>query len=295
MRFLLGVVAFASLVYASAWNQAPAQTPVASPAPAASAAPAATPAASPSPPSDPCGSILSIVNRPTFGTGVCTVRTGEFDIENGYTNTVTTGSGGGNFVVYPQSLIRFGTFDPHFDLEFGAPSEARTSVGAPVVSGATDLSLGAKYELGYTSNFLYGVNAVVTVPSGTHAFTAGNAQFTGNFNWAYTVNSVIGVAGTLGANAFSGANSSGAPQSYFAFTPTLSVTAALPGPSELIAEYAFFSSAGPNLGGKSWFDFVYVRDFGGSVQFDVEYGFSPTLIGGQRQHYVGAGLSFLHQ
>ncbi len=116
---------------------------------------------------------------------------------------MTTGSGGGNYVVYPQSLIRFGTFDPHFDLEFGAPSAARTSVGGSVVSGATDLSLGAKYELGYTSNFLYGVNAVVTVPSGTQGFTAGNAQFSGNFNWAYTLNSVVGVAGTLGANAFS--------------------------------------------------------------------------------------------
>ena len=288
MKPALAFVAFASLVWASS-RVAGAQA-----SPAASPAPAATPAPSASAPSDPCGSILSIVNRPTFSTGVCTVRTGSFDIENGYTNTVTTGIGGGNYVVYPQSLIRFGTFDPHFDLEFGAPSAARTSVGGSVVSGATDLSLGAKYELGYTSNFLYGVNAVVTVPSGTQAFTAGNAQFSGNFNWAYTINSVFGINGTLGANAFSASNSGGTPQSYFAFTPSLEITAGLPGPSELVAEYAFFSSAGPNVGGKSWFDFVYVRDFAGSLQFDVEYGFSPTPIAGQRQHYLGAGLSFLH-
>src|SRR5215472_3278011 len=70
----------------------------ASPAPSASPSPAAS--ATPSAPSDPCGSILSIVNRPSFGTGVCTVRTGHADIENGYTNLVTTGPGGGNTATY---------------------------------------------------------------------------------------------------------------------------------------------------------------------------------------------------
>jgi hypothetical protein len=261
-------------------------------APSAPPGPSVSP--SPSPPSDPCSSILSIVNRPTFGTGVCTVRTGQFLIENGYTNTTTTGFGGGNTALYPQSLLRFGTSDAHLDLEFGAPSEERSSVGGPAIGGATDLSLGAKYELGYTSNFLWGVNAVVTVPSGSAAFTAGNAQFTGNFNWGYTINSVLGLAGTMGVNAFSATNSGGVPQSYFAFMPSLEVTAGLPGPSQLAAEYAYFSSAGPNEGGKSWFDFVYARDLGSHVQVDVEYGFSPTLINGQKQDYVGAGVSFMH-
>ncbi len=85
----------------------------------------------PSAPSDPCGSILSIVNRPTVTTGVCTVRTGHFDVETGYTNTTTTGTGGGSSVIYPQPLIRIGTANPHFDLEFGPPSYATTSVGTP--------------------------------------------------------------------------------------------------------------------------------------------------------------------
>jgi hypothetical protein len=281
-----------NVVAAFACSAATVTPAIAQTVPAPSASP--TPSASAGVPSDPCGSILSIVNRPTFGTGVCTVRTGQFDIENGYTNTVTTGSGGGNSAVYPQSLLRFGSFDPHFDLEFGAPSEERSSLGGPAIGGSTDISLGAKYELGYTSNFLWGVNAVVTVPSGAKAFTAGNAQFTGNFNWGYTINSVFGLAGTLGVNAFSAANSSGMPQSYFTFMPSLELTAGLPGPSQFAVEYAYFSSAGPNEGGKSWFDFVYARDFGPNVQFDVEYGFSPTLINGQKQHYVGAGLSFMH-
>ncbi len=124
----------------------------ASPAPSASPSPSATPAA----PSDPCGSILSIVNRPTVTTGVCTVRTGHFDIENGYTNTTTTGLGGGSGVNYPQSLIRVGTADPHFDLEFGPPSYETSSAGTPTVTGASDVNLGVKYEVGYSSNADWG-------------------------------------------------------------------------------------------------------------------------------------------
>ncbi len=263
--------------------------------PAPTPAPASSPTATPSPPSDPCGSILSIVNRPTFGTGVCTVRSGHFAIENGYTNTVTTGAGGGNTAAYPQSLVRVGTFDNHLDFEVGPITENRSSVGGVTVGGMSDLSIGAKYELGYTSNADWGVNAVVTIPTGATAFSAGNAQYTGNFNWAYTINSEFALSGTLGFNAFSGFNSGGLPQSYFAFTPTLELSAALPGgPSQISVEYAYFSQAGPNLGSKSFFDFVYQRDFGPHVQFDVEYGFSPTLINGQKQHYVGAGLSFMN-
>lgn len=268
---------------------AAAQTaPVApSPSPAASASPAA--------PSDPCGSLLSIVNRPTFGTGVCTVRTGHVDIENGYTNLVTTGPGGGNTASYPQSLIRVGTADPHIDVEVGPITENHSSVGGAFAAGLSDLAIGAKAELGYTANADWGVNTVITIPTGAAAFSAGNAQFTGNFNWAYTISSEFGLSGTLGFNAFSAFTSPGVPQSYFAFTPTIELSAALPGgPSQISAEYAYFSKAGPTLGSKYFADFIYQRDFGQHVQLDVEYGFSPTLLMGQQQHYVGAGLSFMN-
>lgn len=258
---------------------------------------AASPSPSPAPsaPSDPCGSILSIVNRPTVSTGVCTVRTGHFDLENGYTNTTTTGAGGGSNANYPQSLLRIGTADPHLDFEFGFPSYETSSVGQPTVRGASDVSLATKYELGYNSNALWGVYGAITFPTGTKAFSAGNAQFTGDINGGYTINSEFSLAGTLSFNALSASNAAGAPQSYFAFIPSLELTAALPGgPSQLGAEYAYFSASGPGLPAKSLIDFVYQRDFGGHVQFDIEYGFSPTVINGQTQHYVGAGLSFMN-
>ncbi|MGA8576020.1 MAG: hypothetical protein WB609_10130 [Candidatus Cybelea sp.] len=258
-----------------------------SPSPSASATPSA--------PSDPCGSLLSIVNRPTVSTGVCTVRTGHVDLENGYTNTTTTGTGGGSGALYPQSLVRVGTFDSHLDFEFGFPSAETSSVGEPRITGSTDISLASKYELGYGSNADWGIYGAVTIPTGTKAFSAGNAQFTGDLNGAYTLNSEFSLAGTLSFNALSGLNSGGLAQSYFAFIPSLELSAALPGgPSQLSAEYAYFSAAGPGLPAKSLIDFVYQRDFGNHVQFDVECGFSPTLINGQTQHYVGAGLSFMN-
>jgi opacity protein-like surface antigen len=263
---------------------------------AAQTAPPAVVQPSPSPTpglSDPCGSILSIVNRPTVTTGTCTVRTGNFDLENGYANTTTTGPGGGSGVNYPQSLIRIGTADPHFDLEFGPPSLQTSTAGGPRVTGSSDVNMGAKYELGYSTRWLYGVNGEVTFPTGTQAFTAGGAQFTGNFNWGYTVNSIIGLDGSLSFNSLSGFDTAHDAQSYFAFVPSLEITASLPGPAEFFGEYAYFSQAGLALGSKSLFDFGYVRDVGEHVQFDVEYGFSPTLLDGQRQHYIGAGASFM--
>lgn len=266
-------------------------------APASSASPVTAPSPAPTttPVPDPCGSLLSIVNRPTVSTGVCTVRTGHFDLENGYTNTTTSGAGGGSNANYPQSLLRIGTADPHFDIEFGLPSYETTSVGQPTVSGTSDVSLAAKYELGYSSNADWGLYGAITYPTGSPAFTAGNAEFTGDFDWGYTINPEFSLAGTLSFNALSAANAAGTPQSYFAFIPSLELSAALPGgPSQLSAEYAYFSAAGPGLGSKSLIDFVYQRDFGNHLQFDAEYGFSPTVINGQKQHYIGAGLSFMN-
>ncbi len=284
---LIAAVSFACAAGVSTSALAQTTTPTPSAAPAA--------AATTAPPSDPCGSIMSIVNRPTIGTGVCPVQTGHFDVETGYTNTDTTGPGGNVTGNYPQGLIRIGTADTHLDFEVGTPSFNTSNAGGTVTSGWSDLSIGAKYEIGYTSKWVYGVNGVFTVPTGKPAFSAGNAQFTGNFNWGYTVNSEFGLSGTLGFNALSAYNAGGQPQSYFAFIPTLEATAALPGgPSELFGEYAYFSQTGPNLGGKSYLDFGYIRDFGPHLQFDVEYGFSPTVINGQKQHYIGAGLSFMN-
>ncbi|HLY01538.1 MAG TPA: hypothetical protein VKR56_03490 [Candidatus Cybelea sp.] len=257
------------------------------------ASPAPSPAPTPNAPSDPCGSILSIVTRPTVTTSVCTVRRHNVLLESGYTNTQTTGAGGGSTVAYPQAYLRFGTSDPHLEFDVTPPSANASSVGNAAAGGTSDVGLGAKYELGYGARWLYGVNAAVTYPTGSRAFSAGAAQYIGNLNWSYTVNQVIGLSGTVGFNSLSGLSSANSPQSYFAFIPSVVASASLPGPSEFYVEYTYFSQAGVGLGGKSLIDSAFLRDFGNRVQLDIEYGFSPTLLGGQRQHYLGGGASIM--
>jgi hypothetical protein len=260
---------------------------------AASPAPSPSPSPSPSAPSDPCGSILSIVTRPTVTTSVCTVRPHNVLIEGGYSNTQTTGAGGGTSVAYPQAYLRFGTSDPRLEFDVTPPSTNASSVGGTTAGGASDVGLGAKYELGYSVRWLYGVNAAITYPTGSRAFSAGADQYAGNFNWSYTVNQVIGLSGTMGFNSLSGFDAANVPQSYFAFVPSFVASASLPGPSEFYVEYTYFTQAGVGLGGKNLIDSAFLRDFGNSIQLDVEYGFSPTLLDGQRQHYLGAGASFM--
>ncbi len=140
---------------------------------------------------------------------------------------------------------------------------------------------------------LYGVNAAVTYPTGSRAFSAGANQYIGNFNWSYTVNQAIGLSGTMGLDALSGLNAANVPQSYFAFVPSFVASASLPGPSDFYVEYTYFSRADAGLGAKSVIDSAFLRDFRNSVQVDLEYGFSPTLLDGQRQHYLGAGASIM--
>jgi hypothetical protein len=214
-------------------------------------------------------------------------------IESGYTNAQTTGAGGGTAIAYPQAYLRFGTSNPHLEFDMTPPSTNVSSIGGAPAGGTSDVGLGAKYQLGYSARWLYGVNGAVTYPTGSRAFSARADQYVGNFNWSYTVNQVVGLSGTMGFNGLSGLDAANVPQSYFAFVPSLVASASLPGPSEFYVEYTYFSHAGPRLGAKSLIDSAFLRDFGNSIQLDVEYGFSPTLLDDQRQHYLGAGASIM--
>ncbi len=258
---------------------------------------AQTPTPTPSPsaePSDPCGSILSIVTRPTVTTSVCTVRPGHVLIENGYTNTITTGPGAGVTINYPQSFVRVGV-GRDMEIAFSPPSFERSSLGGALASGSSDMGIGAKWELGYTNNSSWGAGFSITGATGDPAFTAGATQYSGLVNWSYTLSPAFGLSGTVSFNSLSAANAAGQFQQYSAIIPSFVLTATLPGqPSQLFGEYVYYSHAGPGLGDKGLFDVGYVRDFGAHVQFDIEYGFQPPLINGQKLHYFGFGLSFMN-
>lgn len=236
--------------------------------------------------------MLATVTRPTIATSVCTVRDGHALIETGYTNTSITGAGGGVTASYPQALLRAG-IGRAAEFDFAPPSYNRSSVGGALAQGSSDISFGFKWLLGENSKGLWGVNAIVSAPTGDPGFTAGATQYTGNVNWSYSLNSTWSAGGTIGFNSFGGTNPAGAVQQYSAFIPSLVLTASLPNASQVFGEYAYFSHAGPGIGSKNIIDAGYARDFGDHIQIDVEYGFQPTPVNGQKLHYVGAGISFL--
>lgn len=247
---------------------------------------------SPTPLPDPCGSILSIVTRPTVSTGVCTVRRAGVLLETGYTNTISAGSS--TTAQYPQAFLRLGTGDPHLEFDVAAPSASTTNAGGTRTSGASDVAIGAKVELGYTSKALWGANALATLPTGSHAFTAGAAQYAFNLNWAYTLDQRFGLAGTVGYDRLSGFDSSGTIRHADAFAPSIELTGAVASNAQLFIEYAYASSAGIGLGSRSIVDAGYQRVLSPATQLDVEYGIASTPSGGSGQHYIGFGVAFMH-
>jgi hypothetical protein len=257
-----------------------------------SPSPAPSPSSSPVP--DPCGPIISVVTRPTVTTSACTVRSGKVLLENGWSNAITTGPGGGVTASDPQSLLKVGTPDSRFDFEFGLPNWMRSSTGGALVSGLSDVTVGAKAELGYSSKAAWGINGVVSLPTGDNAFTARESQYTLNGNWSYTLSSLFALAGTVGFNGFSATNASGGIGRYGAIAPSFVLQLTPTSTTEIFAEYAYVSKAGVGLPGKTTLDAGLAGDIGPHVQLDVEAGWSPTLINGQRQHSIGAGFSFMN-
>ena len=238
--------------------------------------------------------MLEVANRPGFSPNACTVAPDRVEIENDYTNSITTGTYAAIVATYPQTLVIFGTSDPHLDVEIGPLATNHSSAGGRPIDGASDLELSAKYELGLHSNVVWGVEGTVTIPSGAPAFTYGNAQFLGDLNWDYEIDSTYALSGTFSFRAASAVTPAGTARSYFAFVPSVELIALLPGHrSQVSAEYAYFSRAGPNLGARSYVDFAYQRDLGPNLEVEAEYGLAPTLVDGGTERYLEGGLTLL--
>ena len=248
----------------------------------------------PTPLPDPCGSINSLVTRPTISTSACTVRPHHVLVENGWSNTIATGSGAGATTSFTQTFIHFGTWDPHLEFAVTPPSWNRSNAGGSVVEGASDVNFGAKYELGYDADAVWGANVQVSVPSGDVGFTAGAPQYTANLDWTYTVNPVYSLAGTISLDSLAGFDAKGDLRRFDAFEPAVVLSAGLSPSSQAFLEYGYFSRSGPDIGAKTVIDLGLVRVLTPHSQADVEFGFSPTSVAGQKTHYIGVGFSFMN-
>jgi hypothetical protein len=262
-------------------------------APTAAAAPSPAPSAGASPApgvSDPCTSLLAVVQRPSVTTSVCALKYGGIILENGYTNTLTTGPGGGVSESYPQSLLRVGTPLRDLELQLVLPTYERTTVGGPA-NGFSDAGVGLKYELGYTSKASYGINVIETEPTGDSAFTSGLATYTGNLNVSYTLSPEFGLASTLTFESLAAPQANGGAVRGGAFVSSLVLTAALPANAQLFGEAAYFTHPSIGAPGRVLYDFGLQKQLSPNVLADIEGGLAPAPVNGQRQHYIGGGIS----
>jgi len=281
----LAAVAFTGSAFAPRLSEAqlaPSSTPLPVPSPTSSP---------PSGPSDPCTSMLALVNRPTVATGSCVFKNGRGDIETGYANTITSGLGGGATAAYPQAFIRAGTRISNVEIDITPPSVLRTSAGG-LLSGTADAAYGAKWEIGYTSKAIGSLSVAATVPTGDLAFTAGGSSYIVNLNGAYTLNSEFSVSGTLGFQSLAARSTTGAVERTGVFIPAFVVVAALPGTAQVYGEVSNVSHIGVGQPGRTLYDFGVQKQLGTHIVIDLETGFAPNPVAGQKLHYIGFGLSY---
>jgi hypothetical protein len=280
LRFFIAVLgAFLCAGPAAAWADQPA-----SPSPSPSAA------ATPSGPTDPCIALSQLVSRPTFSTAACAVKRSDLLVESGYTNAATSGAGANQLVTYPQASLRVGLgHNLEFDLD--PESLARLS-GKPVVTGTTDSEIGGKYEIGYTSKFVYGVNALYTLSTGSAPFTGNGDGILANLNGAFALTPAVGLFATFGYNEQS-AGTPGVPARYHNIQPSLGATLSLPESFDVFFEGFNQSSTGPGLGGRSGFDTGFQEDVGSRLQLDFNYFDYLGVQNGGHLHSIGFGAAYL--
>lgn len=257
--------------------------------PAASHPPAPSPAAAHA--SDPCQSLSTLVSRPTFSTTACAVKRGDLLLESGYTNLVSSGAGASALATFPQTTMRVG-LGPNVEFDLGPPSLGYLS-GTPRSVGITDGSIGFKYEIGYSSRLLYGINALYTLPVGSaNVFSSNGDGILVNLNGGFTFSPAVALFATVGYNAQNGGTVA-APARYRGFQPSLGVSVSLPQSFSVFAEALDQSATAPGLGGRFAYDTGFEKDVGSRLQFDFNYFDYLGVQNGQHQHSLGLGASYL--
>ena len=252
-------------------------------------APAAAPSA-PAGPADPCTSLSTLVSRPTFSTATCAVKPHDLLIESGYTNATTSGTGANETVVYPQPSLRVGVaHNLEFDLD---PTSLERMSGTPRITGVSDSAIGAKYEFGYTSKVVYGINVVYTLANGSDAFSANGDGILVNVNAGLTLSPALSLFGTVGYNAQSLGTPS-VPARYHDVQPSLGASLSLPQNFSLFAEGFGQSSTAPGLGGRYGIDTGFERGVGSRLQLDFNYFDYLGVQSGGHLHALGFGAAYL--
>jgi hypothetical protein len=245
---------------------------------------------------NPCGgpsALLSLLDRPTFSDSACAVPLGKAVLELGYQHADVRGEGGGRADNYPQAEVRFGLPGRNeFKVLASNYTSQRSGIPEVASSGLSATAVGFKHELGYTSQWLGSVEAVVTLPSGNDAFGSRGlgALFSGIV--AYSVTDQIGLSLQLGASSQTDPVSAGGGR-FTSFNQFLTATW---DPAERLQFYGEFYGQTKTSG-----DEGAGYNFDGGMQYLIARWWEVDLEGGVRltgnlggfTHYFGAGMGFL--
>lgn len=230
-----------------------------------------------------------------MGYSTCAVATGTGVFELGYQNqidgTTTAGSVQSQF---PQNFLRLGLAE-RFELDVIGPNEIRVRSYAPpapgaTASGAADSGLGCKFELPPSERWGVAFDALYLPPTGSAAFTAGNATYTANFDAGYSLAPATSLGTTVAFSSTGGYGADGIHARYGLVEPSAVISQRLANAYQLYAEYVFVSKLAPDLGGRAFADFGVQKLLGERTEIDVEYGHAFTAVPALRFDYVGAGL-----
>ena len=271
---------------------APASTSSAPPASATPATPAAseTPAASASAATRDTSTIGDIApDRPGLGDGSGIVGRGVWQIETGWSfESERQDEAALHELALPLALFRMGVTD-RFELRVGADgllSDTSSSPGSRRLSGRSDVEVGAKLKLieSARTGFELSVLPIVSLPTGSSAFTSGGYDPTVEMAWAQSLPRGFSLSGNVTAASVS--------EDDHRFTQqilTLSVDRDIAAGWNGFAE-AFRASSFERDGAAVWIvDTGATHRLGRQAQFDVSVGRGVTAAA--PDWFISAGIS----
>jgi hypothetical protein len=234
--------------------------------------------------------MLATLDRPTIGFSVCAETRGHAVSEIGYQNSFAGGSPFTITAQYPQPIIRFGIAD-RIELDLIPPNYSVVrAAGTPATNGFGDSGLGAKFEFLPSTRGGFAIDTLLTFPTGSGGFSNGGTSATLNLDASYSLGPIFGFATTVGFSSTAGANASGTTARYFTLLPSAVITAQLPGKAQLYAELAHNSHVAPGAASRTILNGGIQKQFGKSVELDLEFGQTLNNAGMPRYHYIGFGL-----
>lgn len=188
-----------------------------------------------------CSSIIDVATRPNVTNSACVVGKDHVLLEAGYQGGKANGVTGWT---YPLADVRVGTNIKNLEVQIYAPNDTHfKSNGVVGSSGLSDSAIGAKYFLGQTKRYAHSIQATLNLPTGDGTTHSNSSTY--SYEGEYRFNKILSAGGQLAATANSITGGSTTTR-YGSFSPSVTVSAAVPKVATAFVEGATYSKPGGN-------------------------------------------------